>query len=62
MQQYNVHMYLCVVLGTIPILRQQSDWLGGVRKMANFADVGWLGASEKVQKCADVIQGWSLSP
>ena len=47
--------YVCVVLGTIPILRQQSDWLGEVRKMANFTDVGWLGGSEKVQKCADVI-------
>ena len=25
------------------------------------ADVGWLGGSEKVQKYADVIQGWSLN-
>ena len=24
--------------GTIPILRQQKDWVGGVRKMAYFAD------------------------
>ena len=49
-------------LGTIPILRQQRDWVGGVRKMAIFAevqyyyaDVGWLGESEKVQKHAEVI-------
>ena len=36
---------------TIPILRQQRDWVGGVRKMENFADVqysiyadvGWVG-------------------
>ena len=53
--QQTYRTYVCVVLGTIPILRQQSDWLGWVRKMANFADVGWLGGSEKVQKCADVI-------
>ena len=26
-------------LGTIPILRQKKDWVGGVRKMAIFADV-----------------------
>ena len=25
--------------GTIPILRQQRVWVGGVRKMANFDDV-----------------------
>ena len=25
--------------GTIPILRQQRDWVSGVRKMAIFADV-----------------------
>ena len=41
--------------GTIPILRQQKDWVGGVRKMVIFADVGWVGLSEKVRKCADVI-------
>ena len=28
-----------LILGTIPILRQQRDWVGGVRKMAYFADV-----------------------
>ena len=43
------------LLGTISILRQQWDWVGRVRKMAIFADVGWLAGSEKVQKCADVI-------
>ena len=48
-------------LGTIPILRQQRDWVGGVRKMAIFADVhvstiyADVGGSEKVQKYADVI-------
>ena len=26
-------------IGTIPILRQQRDWVGGVRKMTIFADV-----------------------
>ena len=33
---------LCVTyfgLGTIPILRQQMNWVGGVRKVAFFADV-----------------------
>ena len=29
--------------GTIPILRQQRDWVGGVRKSVIFADVGWVG-------------------
>ena len=45
------------------ILRQQKDWVGGVRKITIFvdefstiyADVGWGGGSEKVQKCSDVI-------
>ena len=52
---------------TIPILRQQMDWVGVVRKIAFFADVhyyiyanvGWMGGLEKDQKCADVIKGWS---
>ena len=46
-------------LGTIPILRQERDWVGGVRKMAIFADVqyylfnvGWVDGSEKY---SDVI-------
>ena len=26
-------------LGTIPILRQQKDWVGGVKKMVIFADI-----------------------
>jgi hypothetical protein len=47
-----------------------ANGLGGwVRKMAIFAavqyyiyaNVGWMGESEKVQKCADVIIGWSLT-
>ena len=52
---------------TIPILRQQSDWMGWVRKMAIFSDVQYylywrrVGGSEKVKKCADVIEEWSLS-
>ena len=25
--------------GTIPILRQQRDWVGGIRKLTIFADV-----------------------
>ena len=29
----------CLLLGTIPLLRQQRDRVGGFRKMANFADV-----------------------
>ena len=52
--------------GTIPILRHQRDWVGGVRKMAIiFADLqyyismltlgGWVGVSEKVQNYADVM-------
>ena len=49
-------------LGTIPILRQQKDWVGGVKKMVIFADIqyylcwhrvsGWI---KKVRKWADVI-------
>ena len=50
-------------LETIPILRQQKDWMGGVRKRAILADVqynsrwrnvGWVG-QKKYQKFADVI-------
>ena len=44
--------------GTIPILRQQRNWVGGVRKMTIFADVQCYSCwhvSEKVKKCADVI-------
>ena len=54
---------------TIPILRQQMDWVGVVRKIAFFADVhyyiyanvGWMGGLEKDQKCADVIKRWFLT-
>ena len=28
--------------------------------MTIFADLGWVGGSEKVKKNADVIKGWSL--
>ena len=48
------------MLGTIPMLCQQRDWVGGVRKTANLSDVkitvllmlmfGWVGGSEKVLK------------
>ena len=35
------------VPGTISILRQQRDWVGGVRKMATFStiyvEIGWVG-------------------
>ena len=47
--------------GTIPILRQQRDCVGEVRKMIIFADVQYyslqskVGGSEKVQKSTDVI-------
>ena len=41
-----------------------SPLVGGVRKRVIFADVQYylrkVGGSDKVQKCADVIQGWSL--
>jgi hypothetical protein len=41
--QCKICTYVNVILGTIPILRQLSDWVGGVRKMANFADVYRMG-------------------
>ena len=49
--------YFGKLLGTIPILRQQRDFVSGVRKMAIFADVqysinadiGRLGGSKKVK-------------
>jgi len=50
----------------IAILRQQKDWVGGVEKrqfLLTLSTVIMLtvGGSEKVQKYADVIKGWSLS-
>ena len=48
-------------LGTIPILRQQRDWVGGVRKMVIFADFSFyadlvcVGGSENVKQIAEVI-------
>ena len=41
--------------------------MGGVRQIAIFADVQLLfmltyGESQKFQKCADVIKGWTLDP
>ena len=57
------------VLGAIPILRQQKDWVGGFRKwpiLLTFSTVfmliRWVGGVQKGQKYADVIQGWSLKP
>ena len=48
--------------GTIPILRQQRDWVGGVEKWqflltfsTIYADVGWVIGSEKVQIRANII-------
>ena len=37
--------------GTIPILRQQKDWVGGVKKWPVFVDI---------QYCvyADIVDGW----
>ena len=48
------------LLGTIPILRQQKNWMGEVMKWSFIADVqyciyaegGWV---RKVQKYADLI-------
>jgi hypothetical protein len=36
---FNLLTQALMLYGTIPILRQQTDWVGGVRKIANFADV-----------------------
>ena len=60
-------------LGTIHILRQRMEWLGGLRKWpflltfsilfilpcADNTDI--VCGSKKVQECADVIYGWSIS-
>ena len=47
-----------------PYTTSAKDWVGGSRLWLTFSTVfadggGWLGGSEKVQKCADVIYGWS---
>ena len=49
-------------MSKVPILRQQRDWVGGVIKWlilmtfsTFYAAVGWVGASEKFQKCVDVV-------
>ena len=56
-----------ITLGTIPILCQQKDWVGGSRKKPDlltfstvFMLIRWVGRVQKGQKYADVIQGWSL--
>ena len=48
--------------GTIPILRQQKDWVGGTRKRPDlltfstvFMLISWVGGVQKVQKYTDVI-------
>ena len=40
--------FVPVVKGTIPMLRQQRNWVGWVRKKFFFADVGGLGGLENV--------------
>jgi hypothetical protein len=49
------------------MLRQQKDLVGRLRKWqflltfsTAFMLTYWVGGSEKVQKCADVIYGWLL--
>ena len=56
-----------VTLQTLYYVSKETGWVGS-EKWKFFltfstihADVGWLGGSEKVQKCANVIQGWSLN-
>ena len=49
-------------LGTIPILRQQRDWVVGVRKMTIFADVQYyfinaMKKSKTVQMFSTVVGG-----
>ena len=55
------------VLGTILILRQQKDWLGGFKNLLflltfftfiNYANIVG-GLVRKSRKCDDVIYGWS---
>ena len=52
--------------GTIHILRQQKDWMGGVGKWPFLMTIRTVlmptqqvDGSEKVQKYAEVIKGWS---
>ena len=46
---------MAVTLEAIPILRQQKDWMGGVRKIAIFADVQYY-------LCWRRLGGWEKSP
>ena len=54
-----------VPLGSIQILRQPKDWMGGL-KNCFFAVIQYciytviMGGLERVQKYVDVIYGWSL--
>ena len=69
----NIFCSYVLPLGTIHILCQQMSWLGGLRKwpfLLTFsilfilpcaANADIVGGSKKVQECADVIYGWSLS-
>ena len=52
-------------IGTIHILCQPKGWVGEFRKWQFLLMFGtvlmlayWVGGSEKLQKCADVIYGW----
>ena len=49
-------------MSKVPKLRQQRDWVGEVKKWlilltfsTIYAAVGWVGESEKFQKCTDVV-------
>ena len=57
-----------VLKGTIPILRQLKDWVGGSRKwpvlltfITVFMLTRWVVGVQKGHKYADVIQGWPLT-
>ena len=52
--------------GTIPIIRQQKDLVGGSRNclvLLTYSTVFvlWVSGSEKVQNYVDVIYGWSFT-
>ena len=55
----------CVALGIIHVLRQTKELVGS--KMVLLADIQYCiyadihSGSEKVQKCAEIIFGWSLT-
>jgi len=64
---FEVAFELFCNLGTLSILRQQKDWVGGSRKWpvlltfnTEFMLIRWVGGVQKDQNNADVIWGWSL--